>query len=125
MCVGLNLLIVSLVLALSVKESVAAVKPAQKKEEVPERGAPSAEEIDEFFGEAKKSSNQKFQLVLETEEEEDIPVSSREGEGGVSGEWSDDEREEGRREEKTPPSERLTLDMFTKKRQRLENCGSK
>ena len=125
MCVGLNLLIVSLVLALSVKESVAAVKPSQKKEEVPERRAPSVEEIDEFFGEAKKSSNQRFQLVLETEEEEDIPVSSREGEGGVSGEWSDDEREEGRREEKTPPSERLTLDMFTKKRQRLENCRSK
>lgn len=105
----------------SVKESVAAVKPSREGEEGSEKRAPSAEEIDEFFGEAKKSSNQRFQSVLEAEEE-DIPVSSREGEGGVSGEWSDDEREEGRGEEKAPPAERLTLDMFTKKRLRLEIC---
>ena len=103
------------------KESVAAVKPSREKEEGLEKRAPSAEEIDEFFGDAKKSSNQRFQSVLEAEEE-DIPVSSHEGEGGVSGEWSDDEREEGRGEEKAPPAERLTLDMFTKKHLRLEIC---
>ena len=103
------------------KESVAAVKPSREKEEGPEKRAPSAEEIDEFFGEAKKSSNQRFQSVLDAEEE-DIPVSSREAEGGVSGEWSDDEREEGRGKEKAPPTERLTLDMFMKKRLRLEIC---
>ena len=95
------------------KGGVTSAKPSQEKEVT--KRASSSEEIDEFFGEAKKLSSRQLQSV--SDEEEEAPVSSRRGEVG---EWSDDEGEEdrGRGEQREPPSRGAVIDLFQRKRMR-------
>lgn len=84
----------------------------EEKEET--KRASSSEEIDEFFGEAKKLSSRQVQSV--SDEEEEVPVSRR----GEAGEWSDDEGEEdrGRGERRQPPSAEIRIDLFPRKHMR-------
>ena len=83
----------------------------EEKEEA--KRVSSSEEIDEFFGEAKKLSSQQLQSVSD---EEEVPVSHR----GEAGEWSDDEGEEdrGRGERRQPPSAEIRIDLFPRKHMR-------
>ena len=83
----------------------------EEKEET--KRASSSEEIDEFFGEAKKLSSRQVQSVSD---EEEVPVSRR----GEAGEWSDDEGEEdrGRGERRQPPSAEIRIDLFPRKHMR-------